>query len=284
MPVIYPDQISRYRATTFCYQPGLKLKTPEEAVAFVNQRGFISFWPIKGVALPSLWGAVAGDRPVPDEHDDPGHITWDWKDNLLGKKRWYYGRCIRKRNTMISLALLPSFYALSPNYGEPEQDYLIEYDQGLMAADTKQVYETLLREGPLDSINLRKAARVTVESQFNKALENLQVAFRVLPVGVSDNGAWHYSFVYDCTHRHFTNLIDEARFISDEQARATIVSAYIDSVGAASLKEIEKVLQWQKPHIETTCTALVNSGRALMVRVLDQSGDWIASIRLPGLE
>ena len=87
-------------------------------------------WPIKGIELPSLWGAVAGNRPVPNNHDDPAHITWQWKDALLGEKKWYYARILRRRNTIISLNLLVYFYALSPNYGDPEQDFLDLYEQG----------------------------------------------------------------------------------------------------------------------------------------------------------
>ena len=64
--------------------------------------------------MPSLWVAVAGDRPVPDEHDDPGHVTWGWKDGLLGKRRWYYGRVLRKRNTFISLDICLTFMRFPP--------------------------------------------------------------------------------------------------------------------------------------------------------------------------
>ena len=101
-----------------------------QAVDFVNQRGFVYFWPIKGVTLPSLWAAVAGERPVPNEHDDPGHVTWGWKDELLGARRWYYAKVLRKKATFIALDVVPNFYALSENYGEPEQDYLLQYQEG----------------------------------------------------------------------------------------------------------------------------------------------------------
>ncbi len=67
--------------------------------------------------MPSLWTAVAGDRPVADKHDDPGHITWGWKYKALGKKIWYYAKTLRKKATMISLEIAPYFYALSENYG-----------------------------------------------------------------------------------------------------------------------------------------------------------------------
>ena len=58
--------------------------------------------------LPSLWTAVAGDRPVPDAHDDPGHITWGWKDELLGQNKCYYARILCKRNFFVSLIYSPT--------------------------------------------------------------------------------------------------------------------------------------------------------------------------------
>src|SRR5437764_2525442 len=114
----------RYRRT-----PELRLRSLEDALAFVEERGFVYFWPIDGAELPSLWQAVAGARPVPSEHDDPGHVTWGWKDNMLDKRRWYYGKLLKRRGTMIALDLLPYFYALSENYGEPD-DFEREYQAG----------------------------------------------------------------------------------------------------------------------------------------------------------
>ena len=101
--------LDEYQAKTFRTSPGRQLKTARDAVDFVNQRGFILFWPDPKMDFPNLWQAVAGKRPVPDEHDDPGHITWEWKDSMLDKKVWYYARVIRQRNTMISLQSLPIF-------------------------------------------------------------------------------------------------------------------------------------------------------------------------------
>ena len=91
------EQLLRYRAKTFHTAPGMRLELQDEAVDYVNQRGFVIFGRLKDVLMPSLWTAVAGDRPVPDEHDDPGHVTWGWKDGMLGKRRWYYGRVLRKK-------------------------------------------------------------------------------------------------------------------------------------------------------------------------------------------
>jgi hypothetical protein len=238
------EVINQYRADTFRTRPGLRLRSVAGAVEYVNERGFIFFWPMKGTLMPSLWAAAAGDRPVPNEHDDPGHVTWGWKDEMLGKRHWYYGRVLRKRNTFISLDILPYFYALSPNYGDPNEDYLIDYEQGQLTAAAKQIYEVLLNKGPLDTIALRKNAGLTSrasDSEYTRAMDVLQTSFRILPVGVSQAGAWNYSFIYDIVARHFPDVIERSHPITEPQARQKLVALYLDSVGAVPFKEIQRL-------------------------------------------
>lgn len=257
------EKLAQYRSITFKTAPGQRLLSAEQAVEFVNERGFVFFWPIKGITLPSLWVAAAGDRPVPDEHDDPGHVTWGWKDEMLPKKVWYYARVLRRRNTMLSLEALPYFYALSPNYGDPENDYLEQYEQGLMTAEARQVYEALLRKGSLDSISLRKEARLSgtsSDSRFNRALEDLQIEFKVLPVAVTEAGAWNYAFRYDLVSRHYPQLISEAGGITEPQARRWILEHYFASVGAIEKREVVKVFGWRPEALERTLKAMAAEG------------------------
>lgn len=278
-------QVQAHRARTFCMTSDTRIRTLDQAVAFVEQRGYTSFWPIKGVLLPSLWAAVAGDRPVADKHDDPAHVTWGWKDRMLGKQRWYYGRVLRKKNSFISLDMLPYFYALSPNYGEPEEDYLIDYEAGLLSAASKSIYEALLREGPLDTLALRKKAGLTSQSansEFTRALDELQTTFRILPVGVSEAGAWHYAFIYDLVSRHFPMLPDQAHEITEPQARQKILECYLQAVGAVPFKEIQRVFgfqptKWPQPQMERDLGALEQRGIIRReVEVQEQAGSWIA--------
>ena len=116
------QQLADYRRRTFHLASELRLTSVQDALAFVQERGFVYFWPIKGANLPNLWAAVAGDRPVADAHDDPGHVTWRWKDGMLDKRQWYYGKILRGKATMIALDTAPYFYALSENYGDPQND------------------------------------------------------------------------------------------------------------------------------------------------------------------
>lgn len=280
--ILTQETLQQYRAETFRTLPGASLKSKEDAVQYVNQRGMIFFWPMKNVIMPSLWVAVAGDRPVADEHDDPGHKSWGWKDELLGKRVWYYGRVLRKRNTLISLDLLPYFYALSPNYGDIEEDYLIDYDAGQLPLGAKLLYEALLREGPLDSIALRKEARLTGNNaEFNKALEILQTSFRVLPVGVSEAGAWHYSFIYDIVARHFPDIQERAHPISEYEARRKIIECYLASVGAAQDKDISRMFGWEPRIVEHELRKLEEFGIIQRgVEITGLKGEWVVTSQL----
>lgn len=280
------ELILDYRAQTYRLRPGSQLKTADEAVEYANQRGFIFFWPIVGATLPSLWSAVAGDRPVADAHDDPGHVTWGWKDSLVGSSAWYYAKVLRKKATIISMQAAPHFYALSENYGSPDEDYLIQYEQGRMTQEARAVYEAVLTKGPLDTIALRKEARLSSpesESRFNKALADLQADFKLAPVQVTQAGAWRYAFAYDIVARHYPELPEAARFIGELDARQTLLELYLQSVGAARLREIIFVMGWKAHETAAAIDQLAVAGRAIPgVRIESQPGEWVACPKIFG--
>jgi hypothetical protein len=271
-------KLNTHRTRTFHLPPAKRLSSPSQALTYVNGRGFIYFWPIKGIDLPSLWTAVAGDRPVADKHDDPGHITWGWKDGALDKKTWYYAKILRGKATMISLEIAPYFYALSENYGAPEEDYLIAYQEGRLTQASKQVYESLLDNGALNTLDLRKKAKLAnaKDSEFNKALEQLQKDFKILPVGVAQAGSWNYSHIYQIVPRHFPDLPEQARTISESQARARILELYFASVGAGQLRDVTKLFGWSSEIANRTINKLVDQKVLAKTDHPKQAGEWVA--------
>jgi hypothetical protein len=277
-------RVQTYRSGTFRLNPGKQVTTKKGAIEFVNQRGFIYFWPIKDIVMPNLWVAVAGDRPVADEHDDPGHVTWGWKDSLLGERRWYYAKVLRKRATIISLEIAPYFYALSENYGSPESDYLTQYEQGRLTRESKLIYEALLEESPLDTVQLRQRTHMTSregEYAFNRSLTELQTEFKILPVGVTDSGGWRYAFAYDLVPRHLPEIPERARSIQENAARQKLTELYFLSVGAAQLNEVVKLFGWRPMEVEKAVEGLVEDG--VLKRepaVGNDSGEWIALAEL----
>ena len=267
MEPVSKEWVTSQREIRYRHTLALRLQTVEDARAFVNEVGFCHFWPIKGVEMPNLFHAIAGRvRPVPMAHNDPDlSKCWGWKDRSLGQRWWYYGKLLRRRATLVSLDMLPHFYACSENYGGLD-DYLEEYRAGTLTLEAKQIYEALLEHGPLDTVRLRKEARMSAESakaRFERALTELQVGLKVLPIGVAEAGAWQYAFIYEIVQRHLPDLPGQARQIKRSEARQALVARHIDNVIAADQSAIGRVfhvLQWTPRDLERTIAALLAAG------------------------
>jgi hypothetical protein len=261
---VTPDEIKRRRDFNYRRTPERRVRTVEEARAFVEEVGFCHFWPIKGVELPNLFHAIAGcERPVPMEHDDPDiGKCWGWKDESLDKKWWYYGKFLRRKATLISLTELPYFYALSENYGSLD-DYLQEYAEGRMTAEAKAIYEAILEHGPLDTIRLRREARMSAQSAksaLERALVELQVGLKILPVGIAEAGAWRYAFIYELLPRWFPDIPEQARAIGRGEAHRHILLRYLRSVVAATPAQVARLFGWSETEVERAAAKLAEAG------------------------
>lgn len=278
MATIDLERLKSHRARTFNLPPAKRLSSAAQALKFINQRGFVYFWPIKGIDFPSLWTAVAGDRPVADAHDDPGHITWRWKDGALDKKMWYYAKLLRRKATMISLDVAPYFYALSENYGSPEEDYLIAYEEGRLTQAAKQVYEALLKEGALNTLDLRRVAKLgnAKESEFSRAIDYLQADFKILPVGIAEAGAWRYSYIYEIVSRYYPDLPAKAHKIGESEARTKLVDLYFESIGATQARDAIKLFGWGADLTVRALRRLLESGKLLEGAHPLHGGEWFA--------
>jgi hypothetical protein len=179
---------------------------------------------------------------------------------------------------MISLEVAPYFYALSENYGSPEEDYLLAYEEGRLTQAAKQVYEALLKEGALHTIDLRSVAKLTNarESEFTRALEVLQADFKILPVGVAKAGAWKYAFIYEIVSRHYPDLPEKARFINEAQARRRLSELYFESVGAAQERDMNKLFGWPRDLTARTISSLVEKGKLVGTVHPKEKGEWFS--------
>lgn len=257
------ELLNSYRLRTFCSNEGSPLQSLDQALEYVENRRFIFLWPIKGVDLPSLWSATAGNRPVAAEHDDPGHITWRWKDSMLDKRQWYYGKLLRGKATIVSLKTIPYFYALSDRVGDLD-DYTLAYDEGNLTWEEKSIGDALLKHGALNTIELRRQSQLasrSAKSRFERALSSLQRGLWVIPTGISEAGAWKYAFRYELFDRWLPNVVENARSISIAEAYKELTSHYLDSVGAADVKAIAKLFRWRSKDVRQALTSLADEQR-----------------------
>jgi hypothetical protein len=75
------------------------------------------------------------------------------------------------------IAQLASF---TKNYGDL-RDFVQEYEEGLMTAEAKAIYEAILENGPLNTVRLRRESRMSAQSaktRFDRALVGLQAGSR----------------------------------------------------------------------------------------------------------
>ena len=114
-------------------------------------------------------------------------------------------------------------------------------------------------------------------SRFDRALSLLQSDFKILPVGISDAGAWRYAFIFDLTHRHLPELLEKARYIKEGEARQQLTGLYFRSVGAAQLRDVMKLFSWKKKDTEKVLQSLVED-RILKkdVEIESKTGSWFA--------
>ncbi len=271
------------RAERYRQRPELRIRTEAQAIEFLDEVGFSLLFSAKEIELPSLWGAICGaDRPVPSHHDDHElGLAWRWKDTLPIAGKVLYGKFLRKKPVFVSLELAPYLYALSPNYGDPAEDYLQDYRDGHLSVEAKQVYEVLLDQGALPTSRLRIDAGLSGKgnaSRFDRALAELQMDMRITKVAISDANRWGYCYVYDLLHRHFGGVIGAARQISGGQARETILLRYLRTVVAATPRQVARLFGWQPGDVDRLAERLAAEERLrARVRIEGLKGEHLVS-------
>ena len=245
------EQIEAIRDLRYNRTPELRVRTEAEALEFVNKAGFCFLFGDKGVEIPTLWAAVCGARrPMPRTHHDPDiGRTWRWKDSLPASRDIYYGKLLRGKPTLVSLELLPTFYALSPNYGDVDE-YLEQYEEGHLSVEAKNVFEALLNRGAMATSRLRQLAGLTGgganSRRFDRAVAELQMGFKIVKVGTSDTNRWGYAYVYDLFLRRFPEVPEVAREMSTDQARAALLLRYLHNVVAQTERATQRLFRWDQ--------------------------------------
>jgi hypothetical protein len=93
----------------------IRLSSADAIRRFVDEAGVCLLFPAQGIEIPNVYQAVAGfAKSMTAKHNDPAiSLTWGTKDRSLNQRWWYYGKLIKGKATLVSLDLLPSFYALA---------------------------------------------------------------------------------------------------------------------------------------------------------------------------
>lgn len=235
MLTVTPAALARYRRSVVRRH---RVRTRQGALRFVDALGFCYAFTGGPGGLPGLFDVLA-TRSV----DRMWSWAWQWKDDLATARRVHYGKVIRRKPSYISLTVLPAFYALSGNVGEPD-DHLQAYREGRLSLLAKTLYEQILADGPVSTWTLRRqfVPRAQSGARFHRALDDLQAHFLVAKVGEEEE--WRNGFIWDAFHRWMPGVVKTAGKVTAEMAAARVLKCYIQIVGAAAQADIEATFGW----------------------------------------
>ncbi|HEV2489005.1 MAG TPA: hypothetical protein VGT03_04290 [Candidatus Acidoferrales bacterium] len=235
-----------------------KIRTPAEAVRFIDTLGFCALYPITGLPLPSLYFAVTGRNPhIEHKWDEKSEMLWRWKDELPLKRRAFYGKYFKGRGTFISLRFLPRFLAMEQATVAPD-DYGRSYAEGRIHEGARAIWEALAKHGPMPTLELRHACRMETtggNKRFKRAILELQRLLVAVHFGAEQETAAWASGRYELTCRAFAKQTAAARGISPAKARAAIAEKYLDWHPAASPEILRRIFGWSKAETLAACEA-----------------------------
>lgn len=268
-----PDQIEQQRDRIYRRSRAQRIQTMGEAARFIDAVGFcLLFASTQGIELPSLFEAVKGRRDAHiDDWDDDSDRVWVWKNDLPAARRAYYGKALAGKPVFVSLKMLPYLYAIAA----PDAARLDDaYARGRISLDAKRVYAALRALGPTPTMALRAAVgldRAGDSARYHRALDQLQRALVILPVGaVVEQGAWS-SQIFELVTRWFPRQVARAQQINVVAARRALVKQYVQTVIAAKPPMIARVFGWPREQLSATLGDLIAGG------VLARKGDWVVT-------
>jgi len=245
-----PEAIEAHRDKLWCREPELRIEDSLAAERLIERVGFCAALTDSRHPGPSLYIAVCGRRdahtPRNVQKDPESSLAWTIKDEVVRRGRVYYGKLRGNRSIFVARRLVPYFNALAGSHRARIQPGLSE--------DAQSILKVLRKEWEMASRDLRRASGIHDRHSFNKAIDELQKAFKVIPSEV----------VYEPVFTYIWSLA-EARFqdelktkASREQALTEVARAYLSTAGMTLRGELARVTGLSNPDAGVGNWALVD--------------------------
>ena len=250
-----PDAVEAYRDRKWRREPDQRIENEYGAERFIEDIGFCGALTDSRRPGPSIYIGVCGRRdahmPRNVQKDPESSLAWTIKDDLMRRGRVYYGKLVRGRATFIARRLIPHFHAL---WGiRPEEE------STLLSGDARTVLRVLRGEWEMASRDLRQASRITDRIRFNKAIDELQKTFKVIPSDVIYQPA--FTYIWSLAE---TRFLEELKInVSSEEGLKEIARAYLSGAGMTIRRELASVTGLSAPDAGLGNWALVDEGFAV---------------------
>lgn len=255
MPLVQlPETIESYRDQSWCREPELRIEDALAAERFIERVGFCSALTDSRRPGPSLYIAVCGRRdahmPRNVQKDPESSLAWTIKDEVVRRGRVYYGKLRGNRSIFVARRLVPYFHALAYNHRTHSLPGLSEEAQSIL--------QVLRKEWEMASRDLRHASGITNRYSFNKALDELQRAFKVIPSEIVYEPV--FTYIWSLAEARFQDELKQR--VSHEKALAEVARAFLTSAGMTVRGELARVTGLSNPDAGLGNWALVDEGFA----------------------
>jgi hypothetical protein len=244
-----------------------RLRTLEDVADFIDGVGMCLLFACRDIPLPKIYDCAADDVN-----------WWSWKDHLQESKRAYSGRIVRRKATLVSMELLPAFYAIYQT-GGGYAEYEEEYYWGKLGELANRMADYLDRNGPTPADRLRKAVVPSGKKntrQFQAALLELQTKFKIVTVGLEDR-SWGIR-VLDLFVKWIPADVDHrADKMCREEAIELVLRAFVDTAGAVPEHAISRTFGWHSDETSKAADSLVEVGALLRGRFRGDRKNWLFS-------
>ena len=249
-----PEQIESLRDRAWRREAENRIEDRAAAESFIEEIGFCSALTDRRQPGPSLYIAVCGRRdahlPRNVQKDPECRLAWTIKDEVIRRGRIYYGKLARARTTFIAPGLITHFNAI---WGVPRDREATTLSDG-----ARTVLTVLRSEWEMGTRDLREASGIATRPQFNKAIDELQKTFKVIPSEV----------IYEPGFTYIWSL-SEARFPAELRKRADrevalreIARAYLAGAKLTLAGELARVTGLSRVDAGLGNWALVEEGFA----------------------
>jgi hypothetical protein len=250
-----PEAIESYRDVSWCREPDLRIEEPLAAERFIERVGFCAALTDSRRPGPSLYIAVCGRRdaylPRNVQKDPESSLAWTIKDELVRRGRIYYGKVRGNRSIFVARRLVPYFHELSGIHRARRQSGLSD--------EAQSVLKVLNKEWEMASGDLRRASGIRDRTSFNKAIDELQKTFKVIPSEIVYEPA--FTYIWSLAAARFQDELKKS--VSRERALTELARAYLSSAGMTLRGELARVTGLPNPDAGLGNWALVDEGFAI---------------------
>jgi len=248
------ELVEVYRDRVWHRESEGRIEDALSAERFIERVGFCSALTDCRRPGPSLYIAVCGRRdaymPRNVQKDPESRLAWYIKDDVMRRGRVYYAKLKRGRLTFIARRLIPYFHAL---WGVPAG-----LEAEVLSADAKLVLSVLRSEWEMGTRDLRVASRIEERGRFNKAIDELQKTFKVIP---SDVIYKPFSYIWALAESRFQDEFE--RRVNREEALKEIARAYLSGAGMTLPGELARVTGLSRAEAGSGNWSLVDDDVAL---------------------